>query len=128
LEYESPYRQKRKYLPFRKLQPPGIFEAFTFLPIRSGPLFVQCCSFWTQIGHIKKIAVRAWLSPRQPPELQRFISIVRTSSLNGSTAIVFTRAFTAFGVRVRKMYKSTLSQFAVGDAARCGGPSQKAIS
>ncbi len=31
--YESPSRQKRKSLPFQRLQPPRIFEHFTFLPI-----------------------------------------------------------------------------------------------
>jgi hypothetical protein len=35
--YESPFRQERKLLLFQKLQPPMIFEHFTFLPIADSP-------------------------------------------------------------------------------------------
>jgi hypothetical protein len=50
-DHESPSRQKSKYLPFRKLQPPRILAHFAFFTVGHSRVSVLCCFFWTQIGH-----------------------------------------------------------------------------
>ena len=53
-------RQKRKYLPFRKLRPPKKNSGFQFFPIPYRPVYVACSYFWPGIGQLesKTLGVR----------------------------------------------------------------------
>jgi hypothetical protein len=61
LRCENGYRQKRKLLPFRKLQPPREINGFHVLSHSLPRVQVMCCYFWPHIGHLKMNAFRLCL-------------------------------------------------------------------